>query len=106
MSRSIIVRERAAQDLREQVSYIAQYDPDRSFQFFDSARQTFATLAKTPGIGRLYEVDSSYLQGLRKWAVKGFEKYLIFYLYGDDVIEIVRVLHAAQDTYRILERES
>jgi hypothetical protein len=41
------------------------------------------------GMGSLYAVDNSSLQGLRKWAVKGFKKYLIFYLDQEDFITIV-----------------
>ena len=58
--------------------------------------------ARTPGMGSLYVVDNLNLQGLRRWAVKGFKKYLIFYLESQDSITIVRLLYAAQDIQRIL----
>jgi plasmid stabilization system protein ParE len=38
--------------------------------------------------------------------VKGFEKYLIFYRVFDNYIEIVRVLHSAQDIDSIMEDEN
>ncbi len=34
---------------------------------------------------------------MRKWTVKGFERYLIFYRYTDEYVEVVRVIHAARD---------
>lgn len=55
-----------------------------------------------PGMGSLYPVENPRLQGLRKWAVKDFKKYLIFYFERDDAIEIVRILYAALDISSIL----
>jgi len=43
---------------------------------------------------------------MRKWRVKGFESFLIFYMTRQDGISIVRVLHAAQDWWRLLDIES
>ena len=74
-------------------------------RFFDSARQTFAKIAQTPSIGKRCEVENPRLAGLRKWAVKGFENYLIFYLDGAEIVEIVRILHAARDIPTILAIE-
>jgi toxin ParE1/3/4 len=42
---------------------------------------------------------------LRKRGVKGFEKYLIFYLYQNDLLSVVRIIHAARDLPAILELE-
>lgn len=36
--------------------------------------------------------------------VNGFRNYLIFFLPGDDAVEIVRVLHAARDHDRLFGR--
>lgn len=55
-----------------------------------------------PGMESLYPVENPRLQGLRKWAVKDFKKYLIFYFERDDAIEIVRILYAALDISSIL----
>jgi plasmid stabilization system protein ParE len=38
--------------------------------------------------------------------MKGFEKYLIFYLVLDDVVDVVRVLHSSQDIQAILSDEA
>lgn len=59
-----------------------------------------------PGMGSLYPVENSRLQGLRKWPVKDFKKYLIFYFERDDAIEVVRILYATQDINSILDGES
>lgn len=80
MTKRIIIRPKASQDLDEHFAYIAQDNLESALQFFDSARLTIAQLAKMPGLGSLYSIRSQRLRGLRKWAVKGFRKHLIFYL--------------------------
>jgi len=103
MTRRIVITPRASQDIDEQFAYIASDNEDTALRFFDSVRQTFSQLARTPGMGSRYEVSNPRLEGLRKWAVKGFEKHLIFYLYSGDTIEVVRVLHAGRDIATILD---
>ena len=44
----------------------------------------------------------SELAGLRKWRVKDFDNYMIFYMPRPDGVSIVRVLHAASDWWGLL----
>jgi toxin ParE1/3/4 len=97
MTKQIIITPKASLDIDEHFAYIAQSNQEAALKFFDSTRQTVAQLARLPGMGSLYAVDNSSLEGLRKWAIKGFKKYLIFYLEQEDFIIIVRILYAAQD---------
>ena len=39
------------------------------------------------------------------WPIPRFEKYLIFYRFNDDTLEVIRVLHGARDLTRIFETE-
>ncbi len=105
MTKRIVITPKASLDIDEYFVYIAQENPDTALLFFDSVRETFAQLAIMPGMGSRYPVENLRLQGLRKWAVKGFKKYLIFYFDGDESIEVVRILYAGQDIERILEQE-
>jgi len=105
MTKRIIIRPKAGQDLDDHFAYIAENNFEAALQLFDSARSTIAQLAGMPGIGSLYPVENPRLQGLRKWAVKDFRKYLIFYFERDDAIEVVRILYATQDISSILEGE-
>jgi toxin ParE1/3/4 len=43
--------------------------------------------------------------GLRRFPVKGFEKYLLFYLSGSQGIDVIRVVHGARDIGAIFEIE-
>jgi toxin ParE1/3/4 len=105
MTKRIIIRPKASQDLDDHFAYIAENNLEAALRFFDSARSTIAQLARTPGIGSLCPVENSRLQGLRKWAVKDFRKHLIFYFEREDAIEIVRILYAARDISSILDGE-
>jgi toxin ParE1/3/4 len=105
MTKRIVITPKASLDIDEYFAYIAQENPDTALLFFDSVRETFAQLARMPGMGSRYPLDNLRLQGLRKWAVKGFRKYLIFYFERDESIQIVRILYARQDIEKILEQE-
>jgi toxin ParE1/3/4 len=101
MNRRILIHEDASLDLHEHFSYLAQNNRDRAFEFFDAARQTFATLARMPGMGQQHDSEED-IANIRKWAVKGFKKYLIFYRYDDEVLEILRLIYATRDLEPLL----
>jgi toxin ParE1/3/4 len=54
MNRCILIYEDATLDLQEHFNYLAQNSRDKAFLFFDSARETFAALARMPGMGSEY----------------------------------------------------
>ncbi|MDY7002568.1 MAG: type II toxin-antitoxin system RelE/ParE family toxin [Cyanobacteriota bacterium] len=103
MTRKVVIRPKASDDLDEQFAYIAEDNMDAGLRFFDATRETISQLAKMPGIGS--PVQNASLAGLRKRAVKGFNKYLIFYLTQDNYIEVIRILHAARDIPTVLDSE-
>ena len=103
MNRRILLHEDATIALNEYFTYISQGNHDRALQFFDAARQTFATLAQMPGMGRLYDPEEEGIADLRKWAVKGFNNYLIFYRYDDETLEVLRIIYATRDLGPLLK---
>jgi len=103
MIRKILLLEDATLDLNEHYSYLTQSNQEAAIRFFDAARQTFADLARMPGMGRLYDSGEEDISNVHKWFVKGFNKYLIFYRYDDNVIEILRIIHATRDLAPILK---
>jgi toxin ParE1/3/4 len=105
MGKQITVRPRASQDIDDHFIYIAQSNAEAALRFFDAARLTIAQIARMPGIGVAFPVQSVSLQGLRKWPVKGFRQYMFFYLDLPGAIEVVRILYGSQDIDSILERE-
>lgn len=105
MNQRIFITPKASQDIDDIFNYIAEDNCDIDLNCFDAIRQTIAKIAQTPGIGSPYTVNNLRLTGLRKKAVKGFEKYLIFYLSQDDLLSVVRIIHATRDLPAILEQE-
>ena len=105
MTLRILITPKANQDLDDLFDYIAQNNSDAGLRFFDAARKTIAKLAQNPEMGNSYFVSNPRLQGLRKSRVKDFEKYLIFYLVSEDILTVVRIIHAARDIPTMLEKE-
>lgn len=103
MSRRISIRPAVSIDIDQHVAYLTQNNPQAAMRFFDAARQTFATLARMPSIGRIYRQEEDETQDIRRWAIKGFKNYIIFYRFDSTMIEVIRILHAAQDLDRLLE---
>jgi len=44
-----------------------------------------------------------HAHNLRRWPVKGFENWLIFYLPTDEGIDVVRVIHGARNIAALLD---
>ena len=55
-----------------------------------------------PEIGSPLVVNDPELSGIRKWPVKDFENFLIFYMPHNHGVTIVRVLYARQDWWGLL----
>lgn len=102
MTIRILITPKASQDIDRLFAYIAQNNNEAALRFFDATRQTIAGLAENPGKGSLFEIDNSQLVGLRKWGVKGFKKYLIFYLADEELLTVIRIVHASRDIPNIL----
>ncbi|MEM8778783.1 MAG: type II toxin-antitoxin system RelE/ParE family toxin [Cyanobacteria bacterium P01_G01_bin.49] len=106
MALAIFITPKASQDLEAISDYIAQNNPDAALRFFDATRQTIAKLAQNPYLGGAYPLSNSRLAGLRKWKVKGFDKYLIFYLIEVELLTIIRIIHVSRDIPTILNEET
>lgn len=99
----IFRRMAARRDLVEHFVYLGENAGiETADRFLSSTETSFNDLATQPMIGSPLTVRNPALTGIRKWRVKGFENHLIFYLPRKDGISIVRVLHAAQDWWRLL----
>jgi toxin ParE1/3/4 len=53
-------------------------------------------------IGVLCAFPSPVLRRIRRWPVKGFENWLIFYQAGRNGVEIVHLIHGARDIESLL----
>ena len=71
-------------------------------RFLLQAEKSFASLSRHPKMGTALQLRRPELAGLRKWQVKGFESFLIFYRVRSKGIAVVRVLHGSQDWWTLL----
>jgi toxin ParE1/3/4 len=94
----------AKRDLRAHAAYLEQRDHPRvAVRFLSAAESSFATLLDMPEIGSRWEFSAAELADVRVWPVRGFQHHLIFYRPVAEGVEIVRVLHAAQDIEKIFQ---
>jgi toxin ParE1/3/4 len=96
-ARHIIRRPAADEDVRLAAIRIAQDNPRAAIRFINAVRTTEEALLHTPGMGTLRDYNNPALTGMRWHSVRGFRKYLVFYIPRSDGIEVVRVLHGARD---------
>jgi toxin ParE1/3/4 len=93
----------AKRDLVEHYVYLAENAGlEIAERFLLQANESFSNLARHPALGVELALSRAELAGIRKWQIKGFERFLIFYVPRQDGVSIVRVLHAAQDWWGML----
>ena len=100
----MLVRPRARRDILSNADYLEEHSGTRTAQRFLAATQsTFESLARTPKAGAPCNFSAPALRQIRRWPVKGFENWLIFYLPRRNGVEIVHLIHGARDIEGLLE---
>ena len=94
------------QDLINIATYISRDNLDAGDRFLYAAEATFQQIAKTPEIGRLSGFTHPKLPQVRQYPVKGFKNYLIYYQLQPETIDILHVLHGAQDIETLLQQQT
>ncbi len=61
---------------------------------------------KAPKAGAPRHTGNPALVGLRVWPVKGFDEFRVYYVIGEDVFRVVRVLHGRRDIDAILGEQT
>jgi toxin ParE1/3/4 len=96
---SLKIRPKARRDLAYIAAWISLDDPAAGLAFRAAAEREVEVLRVHPLLGWPHRFRR---KGLRSWRVGNFEDFLIFYRPTRTSIEVVRVLHGAQDLQRIL----
>jgi len=86
MSLAMIKRPAASRDIEECFVYIAEQNLDAGVAFLVAVEESFELLSSFPLLGADLDLANEQLRGMRIWRVKGFEKYLMFYLVHDDAV--------------------
>jgi toxin ParE1/3/4 len=83
-------RASAKRDLVGHYVYLAEHAGlETAERFLAYAAASFTDLSRNPHLGAPLAWRSPALEGLRKWRVSGFEKFLIFYLPRRDGVSIL-----------------
>lgn len=91
-------RPRARLDLLEQFVYFGEQNSvELAERYLAAIDITCRLLADHPKSGAGYDSRIVRLKGLRRFPVKGFEDYLVFYLPVSAHIDVIRVFHGARD---------
>jgi toxin ParE1/3/4 len=94
----VLVRARARRDILSNAEYLEEHGSVETAQrFLGAAQSTFEALARMPKLGVLCDFRSPALRHLRRFPVKDFENWLIFYLPRRNGVEIVHLIHGARD---------
>jgi len=100
---TVFRRAAARRDLIQHYAYLAEVAGEvRADRFLECAAASFQDLADHPKIGSPVVSRHPALSGIRKWRVRDYDNYLIFYLPRRDGVSIVRVLYTAMDWWRLL----
>lgn len=102
MNSRVIKRGAAKRDLKAHFVYIGADKEEAAFRFLSAAEESFQDLARNPLMGAACQLRGQGTKTFRRWRVKDFENYLIFYRIIGDKIEIARVMHGARDLERLL----
>ena len=87
------------------VQFGEQANVELAERYFAAVDNTCLHLVKHPRSGTHYDSGIARLDGLRRFPVTGFDKYLIFYLPHRDGIDVIRVLHGARDINSLFVEE-
>lgn len=103
MSLAVIIKDAAAQDLDRHADYLSQPSMRTANRFAGAVESSLRLLAEMPTLGAVAEFPQRQLRDVRIWPVRGFRNYLIFYRIRRASLEVLRVLHGAQDIGNVFE---
>ncbi len=103
MAGRVVWRRLAEEDLTEAYLFIGGDSPAAAERLLDAVDVASRFLLENPSAGRRRAFRSSRAHGIRSWAVKGFQAWLIFYRAVGEDVEVVRLIHGARDIPRLLE---
>ncbi|WP_419856595.1 type II toxin-antitoxin system RelE/ParE family toxin [Candidatus Palauibacter irciniicola] len=94
---SVILRASARRDVdRAVVRYLEEGGPDVALGFIDALETALGHVARNPGSGSPRHGQELNLAGLRSWPLATYP-YLIFYMEGEGVVDVWRILHGRRD---------
>jgi toxin ParE1/3/4 len=105
VSLRVVYERLARQDIDEHADYIAEERPLSALEFVNAIERDVVRLAEMPALGSPRAFQHPRLAGIRMWVLTGFRNYLLFYRVAGDALQVLRVLHAAQDYTRFFHED-
>ena len=91
-------RRRHAQDQLElHVDRLAEESTQAAVRLIDAMESCVKLLGDWPEVGGVYETENAVLQGVRKWVLPEFRRYIVFYVYAGEVVDILDVVDGRSD---------
>lgn len=105
MKRVFYLSDKAEQDLFAHARHIAQDDKEVAEKFISLFIKTAKIVVDMPFVGKAYQDIDARIDSMRVFPVRDFSHYLIFYcqVQKGKYIEIVRIIHSAQDIPTLFE---
>ena len=101
---NFILSPEALQDLDAIWLYIAQDNPSAADRLVEDAYQVCQRLAEHPELGPVRHFQNDDPPGIRFIVIPRFRNCLVFYRATGTAVEILRVLHGAQDIDDLFSR--
>ncbi len=93
----------AINSLREHAFYLEENaTPAIAERYLYAVEQTLDFITTHPEIGSPCDLPQPRLQNMRRWPVRDFEKYLLFYQPANEDLLLLYVFHSKQDIDSIL----
>jgi toxin ParE1/3/4 len=93
------------EELVEISFYLSNADESIAQSFLNACNETFQNLAQNRYLGTERKFNDPRLSNIRMWRVKGYEKFLIFYVPTEDGIKVLHIVHSSTDYGRTLETD-
>ena len=93
-ARRLVMHDAARRDVED---IAAAFSLDAGLRFYDAVQRTCEFLAEHPNVGTRRSAKDPSLSNLRSYGVRGFRKYLIFFVALTDGVYVARVRHGARD---------
>ena len=100
--RRLVFSDAAIADILEQSEWYAVQSGRTLARRWEKAVQSAVKLAeRRPVAGTQCQFEPPELTGMRRIPISGFSRHLLFYLFNDEEVFIVRVVHGARDLERL-----
>ena len=97
MAVRILRRPKAVSDAESIADWIANDSLNAALRFLENVEVTLERLAKFPASGCPLKAENPAFADVRFARVAGFPNHVVFYVEHETAIEVIRILHGAQD---------